>query len=151
MQTDLTPTIDQFRPVVLRVLADGQTRRVRDVCELVADHMGLTAEVRAEMIASGQLRYVNRINWACSALTHAGLLERPVRGNYRITDDGRSVDARSLTSYSEQDMLEWPIWREYQAEIAARKSDSDSGPVVTESGQVDPVEVMGAAAQDFNA
>ena len=36
------------------------------------------------MIASGQLRYVNRINWACSALTHAGLLERPVRGNYRI-------------------------------------------------------------------
>ena len=103
------------------------------------------------MIASGQLRYVNRINWACSALTHAGLLERPVRGNYRITDDGRSVDARSLTSYSEQDMLEWPIWREYQAEIAARKSDSDSGPVVTESGQVDPVEVMGAAAQDFNA
>ncbi|WP_288783927.1 hypothetical protein [uncultured Cutibacterium sp.] len=45
MQTDLTPTIDQFRPVVLRVLADGQTRRVRDVCELVADHMGLTAEV----------------------------------------------------------------------------------------------------------
>ena len=114
------------------------------MCELVADHMGLTAEVRAEMIASGQLRYVNRINWACSALTHAGLLERPVRGNYRITDDGRSVDARSLTSYSEQDMLEWPIWREYQAEIAARKSDSDSGPVVTESGQVDPVEVMGA-------
>lgn len=113
--------------------------------------MGLTAEVRAEMIASGQLRYVNRINWACSALTHAGLLERPVRGNYRITDDGRSVDARSLTSYSEQDMLEWPIRREYQAEIAARKSDSDSGPVVTESGQVDPVEVMGAAARDFNA
>lgn len=85
MQADLTPTIDEFRPVAPRVLADGQTLRVRDVCELVTDHMGLTAEVRAEMIASGQLRYVNRIN---------------------ITDDGRTVDARSLTSYSEQDMLE---------------------------------------------
>ena len=91
---------------VPRVLADGQTLRVRDVCELVTDHMGLTAEVRAEMIASGQLRYVNRINWADSALTHAGVLDRPARGNYRITDDGRTVDARSLTSYSEQDMLE---------------------------------------------
>ncbi|ETJ07363.1 MAG: Restriction endonuclease, partial [Actinomyces urogenitalis DORA_12] len=148
---DLTPTIDEFRPVVLRVLADGQTRRVRDVCELVADHMGLTAEVRAEMITSGQLRYVNRISWACSALTHAGLLERPSRGNYAITADGRTVDARSLTSYSEQDMLEWPTWRDYQAELAARKSDSVPGPVVTESGQIDPIEVMGAAERDFNA
>ena len=91
MQADLTPTIDEFRPVVPRVLADGQNLRVRDVCELVTDHMGLTAEVRAEMIASGQLRYVNRINWADSALTHAGVLDRPARGNYRITDDGRTV------------------------------------------------------------
>lgn len=151
MQADLTPTIDEFRPVVLRVLADGLTRRVRDVCELVADHMGLTAEVRAEMITSGQLRYVNRINWACSALTHAGLLERPSRGNYAITADGHTVDARSLTSYSEQDMLEWPTWRDYQAELAARKSDNGPGPVVTESGQIDPIEVMGAAERDFNA
>ncbi len=151
MQADLTPTIDEFRPVVPRVLADGQTLRVRDVCELVTDHMGLTAEVRAEMIASGQLRYVNRINWADSALTHAGVLDRPVRGNYRITDDSRTVDARSLTSYSEQDMLEWPIWRDYQAELAARKSDSVPVPVVTESGQVDPIEVMGDAERDFNA
>ena len=151
MQADLTPTIDEFRPVVPRVLADGQTLRVRDVCELVTDHMRLTAEVRAEMIASGQLRYVNRINWADSALTHAGVLDRPARGNYRITDDGRNVDARSLTSYSEQDMLEWPIWRDYQAELAARKSDSVPVPVVTESGQVDPIEVMGDAERDFNA
>lgn len=151
MQADLTPTIDEFRPVMLRVLADGQTRRVRDVCELVADHMGLTAEVRAEMITSGQLRYVNRINWACSALTHAALLERPSRGNYAITADGRTVDARSLTSYSEQDMLEWPTWRDYQAELAARKSDNGPVPVVTESGQIDPIEVMGAAERDFNA
>lgn len=151
MQADLTPTIDEFRPVVPRVLADGQTLRVRDVCELVTDHMGLTTEVRAEMIASGQLRYVNRINWADSALTHAGVLDRPARSNYRITDDGRTVDARSLTSYSEQDMLEWPIWRDYQAELAARKSDSVPVPVVTESGQVDPIEVMGDAERDFNA
>ncbi len=61
------------------------------------------------------------------------------------------MDARSLTSYSEQDMLEWPIWRDYQAELAARKSDSILVPVVTESGQVDPIEVMGDAERDFNA
>lgn len=151
MQADLTPTIDEFRPVVLRVLADGRTRRFRDVCELVAVHMCLTEEAKTERVASGEWRYVNRIGWACSGLTHAGLLERPARGYYRITDDGRCVNVRSLASYSEADMLEWPVWRDYQAELAVRKSDSIPGPVVTDSGQVDPVEVMGAAERDFNA
>lgn len=151
MKADLTPTIDEFRPVVLRVLSDGQTRRVRDVCELVADHLKLTEEAKSETIASGQLRYVNRINWACSGLTHAGLLDRPARGYYRITDEGRSVDARGLAAYSEQDMLEWPTWRAYQDELAARTADTTSTPASVEPGQADPIEVMGAAERDFNA
>lgn len=153
MGVDLTPTIDEFRPVVLRVLADGQIHRVRDICELVANHMGLSAEVRAEMITSGQLRYVNRINWACSALTHAGLLDRPSRGNYRITADGRSVDARSLTSYSEQDMLEWRAWQAYQDEIAARKTSGGQPAVqaVTPATVGNPVELMEGAEALFNA
>ena len=115
--------------------------------------MGLTAEVRAEMITSGQLRYVNRINWACSALTHAGLLERPSRGNYAITADGRTVDARSLTSYSEQDMLEWPAWRAYQDEIAARKTSDGQPPTQpnTPTAAGNPVELMEAAEGLFNA
>lgn len=153
MGADMTPTIDEFRPVVLRVLADGQIHRVRDICELVANHMGLSAEVRAEMIASGQLRHVNRINWACSALTHAGLLDRPSRGNYRITADGRSVDARSLTGYSEQDMLEWPAWQAYQDEIAARKASGGRSAVqpATPATVGNPVELMEGAEALFNA
>lgn len=78
--TDNTPTIDQFRPVVLQVLADGEERHIRKICELVANQMQLSEQVRNERIASGQARYINRINWACSGLTQAGLLKRPRRG-----------------------------------------------------------------------
>lgn len=85
---------------------------------MVADHMGLSQVVRSERIASGEHRYVNRINWACSALTQAGLLGRPRRGHYRITNDGKVVDQRSLSEYSEKDMLEWSVWQTYQEEIA---------------------------------
>lgn len=151
MASDNTPTIDQFRPVVLRVLADGQERAVRDVCELVAARMELPADVRAERIASGQHRYVNRINWACSGLTQAGLLERPKRGHYRITDNGRTVDARSLAEYSEKDMLEWPVWQAYQEEIAARKREVPDTLESTAKEEANPVEVMAAAERTFNA
>lgn len=148
---DNTPTIDQFRPVVLRVLNDGMVRPVRQVCELVADHMGLRAEVRAEHIDSGQARYVNRINWACSGLTHAGLIARPERGHYQITDDGRAVDRRSLDSYTEQDMMEWSLWQAYQQEIAERKASRGESQVVPATEASDPLEAMSTAERAYNA
>lgn len=148
---DNTPTIDQFRPAVLRVLNDGVVRPVRQVCELAADHMGLSAEVRAEHIDSGQARYVNRINWACSALTHAGLIARPERGHYQITDDGRAVDRRNLDSYTEQDMMEWPLWQAYQQEIAERKASRGESQVVPATEASDPLEAMSTAERAYNA
>ena len=41
------PTWDQFMVQILAVLSDGETRRLRDLYGLVADHVGLTAQ-RAE-------------------------------------------------------------------------------------------------------
>lgn len=162
---DNTPTIDQFRPRVLRVLADDHERALRDLCKLVADDMGLTDEVRAEKVPSGQFRYINRIAWACSALTQAGLLERPRRGHYRITANGHVVERRNLAEYSEKDMLEWSDWQGYQEEIAARKLEpgtnpgslsgnlpkAPSAPVPAPREDADPVEVMSTEERSFNA
>lgn len=149
--TDNTPTIDQFRPVVLRILNDGQELAVREIWDLVADHMKLSDEVRAEVIPSGQPRYVNRINWACSGLTKAGLLERPRRGRYLITDNGRSVDKKNLSEYTEKDMLEWPEWKDYQAEVSARKNQPVTPEATASDDNADPVEVMKTTQQLFNA
>ncbi|MEF3322885.1 restriction endonuclease [Gulosibacter sp. GYB002] len=151
MSTDNTPTIDQFRPVVLQVLSDGQEYPLQQVCQLVADHMGLSDEVRAETVPSGQRRYVNRIAWACSGLFQAELLTRPKRGHYRITDDGRTVASRRLTEYSEKDMHEWPSWRAYQEEIAARKHSTPNEPDVDYEEGSNPVELMSLAERSFNA
>ncbi|MCI6207226.1 MAG: hypothetical protein MR654_10050 [Corynebacterium glucuronolyticum] len=124
---DNTPTIDEFRPVILRVLAaGGQVMPFREIHERVADEMSLDANVRAEVVSSGQARYINRISWACSRLWHAGLIERPKRGHYRITDNGKAVNSRNLTAYAEKDMLEWPVWRAYQSEVWERKQDTSS-------------------------
>lgn len=147
---DNTPTIDQFRPAVLRVLNDGEVRQIRDVIGLVADHMELRADVRRERLDSGQARYAHRIKWACSTLTHAGLLARPERGHYQITDGGGVVDRRNLDSYSIQDMMEWPAWQDHQQEIAERKDshgDSQSDPTTEPS---DSFEAMNAAEHAYN-
>lgn len=146
------PTIDQFRPAVLKVLADGKEQALRDICSLVADEMNLSEELRAQQIASGQHRHVNRINWACSTMTAAELLERPRRGHYCITDNGRSVAQRSLSEYSERDMLEWPVWRSYQDEIAKRKeADHVNKNSDEDANSSNPLELLSAGEHEFNA
>lgn len=151
MSTDRTPTIDQFRPVVLRVLADRQIRHSREISELAAKLLGLDDKTRAETIPSGLPRYINRANWACSSFIKAGLLIRPKRGYYQITDDGLKVNKRNLSSYSEKDMLEWPAWADYQAEIEARKSGQPTASTPDSADGPDPIEVMADAERAFNA
>ena len=49
------PTWEEFNVPVLTVLSDGATRTLRELRRDVADAVGLTAEQRAETLASGQL------------------------------------------------------------------------------------------------
>ncbi|MGX6403036.1 restriction endonuclease [Dermabacter hominis] len=138
---------------MLAVLADGETRGFRELCDLVADAAGLTEETRNERLDSGQPRFMNRIGWACSAMTKAGLLERPKRGTYRITSNGLTVASRKLATYTEKDLAEWDAWREYQNEVAARRSvdESSAVPVSEIEQDADPVEAIAARSRDFNA
>lgn len=89
------PTWEHFLAPSLRVLADGDTHRARDIREAVSAMLQLTDGARAELIPSGQARWENRALWALSYLGRYGGADRPARGQYRITDEGRALlDAR---------------------------------------------------------
>lgn len=119
---DGVPTIDGCRPAVLRTMVDGELRPLREIVALVGEHLFLTDEQLAQRVSSGQGRLENRVGWACSSMFQAGLLARERRGWYRITSDGRAVDSRNLTEYSEAELQEWPAWNEYVAELSERKA-----------------------------
>lgn len=119
----LVPSTDYFRPAVLRTLADGEVKSPREVAEGAADVLNLSEEARNEYLdKSEQYRFHNRANWATSSFAKAGLIKRVRRGFYQITDLGRIVDVRNLETYTEKDMLEWPMWAAYQNEVAERRS-----------------------------
>ena len=148
------PSADEFRPIVLRVLNAGEPLPFHEICERAADLARLDEQARAQALASGGKRYVNRINWACSSFYNAGLVTRPERGVYQITDDGRTVDARNLESYTEKDMLEWQTWRAYKQEVAER-NNTQQAPInetsaIPESPHGTP-ETIEELASNFNA
>lgn len=101
-----SPSWPDYMAPVLRVLSDGQVHVLKDIREVAAEHLSLTAEQRAETIPSGQPRYENRCTWAVSYLKHAAAIETVSRGRYRITEEGRGLLARHPKGIVEKDLEE---------------------------------------------
>jgi restriction system protein len=102
-----------FRPT-LEFLNDGAIRHVKDIFEHLDGVFGLTEEERRDMVPSGQKsRFENRATWTLTHLFKAGLLEKPARGQYKITEVGKKalevkneeIDMRFLRRYPEY--AEW--------------------------------------------
>lgn len=154
MMINHVPHFDEFRPAVLKVLSDEQVRSFSDLCLDACRLLGLSETAMAEQLPSGQPRHRNRVNWACSSLVKAGLIRRPERGMYEITSDGQAVAARNLSVYSEKDLLEWPLWQEYQREIAERKNAENLAEHTLDSSveaDLDPIEQCLKLTQAHNA
>ena len=86
--------IPDYQSLMLPVLVASSNGEVRigSVVEDLADQMNLGAEERNELLPSGkQTVFSNRVHWAKSYLSKAGLVELTRRGHFKITDRGRSV------------------------------------------------------------
>lgn len=80
-----------MRPL-LAVLADGQDHSITAARDVLAEHFSLTPDELAAQIPSGRAKlFANRVGWATTHLYRTGLIERPQRSVYRITERGRTV------------------------------------------------------------
>ncbi len=77
---------------LLRQLADGQVRVLRDVVGDLATEFQLTDEERTQLLPSGgTLTFASRVSWAKTYMKKAGLLIQPKRGMVQITPAGKAV------------------------------------------------------------
>lgn len=102
----MIPTYEKFQQPILEALADGETWEVKDLREVIAGpkYFDFSGEERSIMVGSGNLpQYQDRIGWAISYLFNAGLLERPKRGFYKISQ--RGLDALKSGEIIDNDYL----------------------------------------------
>lgn len=107
-----------FMRPVLEALSDGAVHVKRDMEGATMDIAGLSEAERLEQLDSGQLRSLNRIGWATSALRRAKALTSPSKGTFVITDTGHDLLARHPVSITVADLETIPAYTEY---IPARK------------------------------
>jgi len=83
-QTLMRPLLEEY--------ATGGERPIADVRAALATRFELTEEELAERLPSGLARtFVNRVGWATTYLYRVGLLSRPRRAVYAITERGWEV------------------------------------------------------------
>ncbi len=126
-------TINEFRPLVLRLMQDGKARKLRQITEDVRQMAQLNEQELSERLASGQSRADNRIGWVCSLFTKAGILERTGRSVYLMTPTGHTFAKKwqNATAISDNDLIGLPLWDSYQSFIKARKTQdvADDSPL----------------------
>lgn len=83
------PSYQTLMLPLLRLAADQQPHRFREIVSQIANTLQLTTAERTELLGSGtQTVLMNRVSWARTYLKQAGALSTPERGCLQITERG---------------------------------------------------------------
>lgn len=120
---------------LLKVMSEGKEMTTNQTKDAVAKYLGLTEEALVERLESGtQTTFDNRMGWARTYLFKAGLLDRPRRAVYVISDNGKklllnpptAIDADYLRSYDRfNDFFPANAARSEKAQLVVQNDSDD--------------------------
>ena len=140
-----------MRPALAH-LADGEPHRSREVKEALADGFELTDAERAELLPSGRQRVIdNRVGWALTFLSQAGLVERPSRGVVRITEAGRQALAANPSRIDMKVLEQYPSYLEFRQRTRAERGASSSPVAEAEHATASPEDLLSTARAENRA
>lgn len=141
------PDYQKFMLPILKITGDRQQHSSGEVIDTVARQFGLSEQDLSEMLPSGtQAKFPNRVVWAVTYLTKAGLLERTGRGKFRITDRGFKVLSHGVSTIDAKFLKQFPEFLEFQKGNRPFKKEEESE---GEDTQRTPFETLEFAYQDL--
>lgn len=151
--------IPDYQSVMLPVLvaaARGEVR-ISAVTEELATNLGLTPEEKAQLLPSGkQAVFANRVNWAKTYLTQAGLLETTRRAHFRILPRGAEVLKSSPHRIDNTFLNQFPEFRAFKERARSSQDGTpdplpNSEPISLTSEADTPDEVMRRAQSQIHS
>jgi len=116
------PDFQSLMLPLLRYAADGNEHSIAEARSHLAREFNLTAAEQEELLPTGRTsRYANRVSWAKTYLSQAGLLCVPRRGHFQITDLGRELLKSPPPRISIGFLEQYPEFVKFRS----KRSDSD--------------------------
>lgn len=148
----MIPNYQQFMRPFLEIAnaADGNEVKLRDVINQLAEHFNLSEDEKSETLPSGRQSILdNRVGWARTYLTKAGLLEVTRRAHFIITPRGKEA-------LSENVDINNKYLKKFDEFIAFKQKNNDDIEAESESNILEqenistPDEILRAAYKKVN-
>ena len=146
----MIPPFQELMLPIMKVAQDGAEHTARELRQRLAEQLGVTEEERKELLPSGtQPVFTNRIAWARSHLTMAGLLEKTGRGAFRITQRGKDALSSNPAQINLRFLQQFP---EYAEARSKAKTDTAVEPAAHASATevASPQERIELAFRELN-
>ena len=140
------PTYDTLmRPILVRATKEPITRRSMN--EAMVEEFHLSGEERAELIPSGSSTFIaNRVGWAMTFLTKAGLIKKVEKYTYRATEAAEPFLNKYPNGFSDKDLK---LIHGYEA-AWEKKAAKDPIQVATTSTTATPEDLIGNAINQLS-
>lgn len=130
---------------LLRFASDGKEHSLRETIDALADTLRLTSEERKQLLPSGQQEvFDNRVGWACTYLTKAGLLQKTRRGYYAVSQRGYEILATNPDRIDVKFLNQFEEFKEFRARKGTR-SGSIAVEALESEQQTTPEEALESA------
>ena len=144
------PDYQSFLLPVVRAMGDGEIHSKAEIREATAQVLRLTDADLKELLPSGaQTVFENRIGWAMTYLTKAGLLQRPKQAHYQITQRGREALSTNSTSLTTQYLKQFPEFMEFMSKTHQPSGSTGGGG--SGGSEKSPLELIEAGYQTLRA
>lgn len=109
------PDYETLMLPLLRRLGNGAVRKFEDLVQELAAEFKLTPDELAHLLPSGrQTTFRNRIGWARTYMSKAGLVDSVQRGQYRITPEGQRVLGEKPARIDDKFLRRYPAFVQFQ-------------------------------------
>ena len=132
---------EMFRPI-LEILGDGEVHYLKDMYTEVADYFHLSPEDRAALLPSGNRIVIrNRVSWAKTYLSKAGMLETVKRAHFQITERGREALADPIGTLDVSYLRRFPEFEEFYSR-SAKNADKKTEKIEPKQDDESPLELL---------
>lgn len=148
---------------LLSTISDGNDHVFRETVDRLADQFELSEEERAELLPSGFYPvFANRVGWARTYMSKAGLIDAPKRGMLRISSDGLSLLATRPNRIDNKMLESYPSFIAFKQKAKDNKSGDEAAtgsspaslqslPALEAAADLTPLEAIDAAYKRYRA
>ncbi len=128
-------------------LTDGEAHTLQQIRGAVAAVLNVSEEDQEQLLPSGkQTTYSNRVAWALTHMMHAGLVHRPARAQYAISERGHAVLAENPERLDMHVLNGFAEYQAFRAPKAVSKG-SEETKLVELADELSPSEAVGRLVQ----